>query len=135
MVPVLGLRMNGYTVTAALFVILRVFRGTVLPSASVPYVKICLVIEPGAAGSGSKGVPGGITGSVAARASGTDKKTAVRIATIRTIDGLIRRLDLRRGVFIKEKQGSDDSDDGLVQLSIASNVIETHEHAGDFRMV
>ena len=47
--------MIGYTVSAVLFVILRVFKGTAVPSASSPYVKNCLVLESGAAGFGSKG--------------------------------------------------------------------------------
>jgi hypothetical protein len=92
-----------------LFEIRRVFRGTGLPSESTPYVKNCRVSEPGAAGFGSKGwtppAPVGIKGSVAARAKGASKEAAVRTAAARTIDGLIRRSDLRRDVFMKEEEG------------------------------
>ena len=87
----------------------RVFCGTVVPSESTPYVKNRRVNESGAAGLGSKGctpsAPEGIKGS-AAWANGTGKKAAVRTAAARTIDGLIRRLDLRRGVFIRRKKGA-----------------------------
>jgi len=51
-------------------------------------------------------VSAGIKGSAAALFEKESKKAAVRTAAARTIDGLIRRLDLRRGVFIKEEEGS-----------------------------
>ena len=85
----------------------RVFSGISLPSESLPYVINCLVNEPGAAGLGSKGCrpsgPAGIKGS-SARATGMSKEAAVRTAATRTIDGLIKRLDLRRRIFIKKEK-------------------------------
>src|SRR6516162_2217186 len=49
--------MIGYTVSAVLFVIRRVFSGTSWLSESLPYVINCRVNEPGAAGLGIEGLP------------------------------------------------------------------------------
>jgi len=129
-----GSRMIGYTVPAVLFVILSVFRGMALPSASTPYVINCRVFEPGAAGFGSKGclpssgcpppAPVGIKGSVAARANGANREAALRTAAaskinrLVTIAGYLRRRESLRGIC-KEQMGSGEKKWRTIGLSLS----------------